>query len=205
MKNIIFYIFIILTFCNCENKKENYNLSTGEIKDINEIVEAVIIQDSLGVFSKSEDSIMFCSELRKLNIYIPPKKTNDDFVLLPKQDGAYITNLIPTKIKGISFFSSKDSLYLLKQNSNPKKLKIEKTIADKLNVTTIGKVEKRRKNKQRSRFYEMTIPIFSLDRQSAYVELDYQCGGLCGSGQVIFLKKIKAKWKIIVQWRNWIS
>ena len=145
MKNIIFYIFIILTFCNCENKKENYNLSTGEIKDINEIVEAVIIQDSLGVFSKSEDSIMFCSELRKLNIYIPPKKTNDDFVLLPKQDGAYITNLIPTKIKGISFFSSKDSLYLLKQNSNPKKLKIEKTIADKLNVTTIGKVEKRRK------------------------------------------------------------
>jgi hypothetical protein len=205
MKNIIFYIFIILTFCNCQSKKEDYNLSSKEIKDINEIVEAVIIQDSLDVFSKNEDSIMFCSELRKLNIYIPPKKTGDNFILFPKENGVYITNLIPTKIKGISFFSSKDSLYLLKQNSNPKKLIIEKTIVDKLNVTTIEKVEKRRENKQRSRFYEMTIPVFSLDRQNAYVELDYQCGGLCGSGQVIFLKKIKAKWKIIVEWQNWIS
>lgn len=205
MKNIIFYIFIILTFCNCENKKENYNLSPEEIKDINEVVEAVIIQDSLNVFSKNEDSIMFCSELRKLNIYIPPKKTNDDFVLLPKQNGVYITNLIPTKIKGISFFSSRDSLYILKQNSNHKKLKIKKTIVDKLNETTIEKVEKRRENKQRSRFYEMTIPVFSLDRQSAYVQLDYECGGLCGNGNVIYLKKIKGKWQIIVQWQSWIS
>jgi hypothetical protein len=204
MKKIIFYIVIIFAFSNCQNKKEETNIASEEIKYINEIVEAIIIQDSLNVFSKSSDSIMFCSQLRKLKIYIPPKKNNND-ILLPKSDGIYITQLLPSTIKGITFFSSKDSLFLLEQNLNPEKLTIEKKLINKLNNITIEETKIRRKNKQRSRFYEMTIPVFSLDRKSAYVELDYQCGGLCGSGQVIFLKKINGKWKIIVQWQNWIS
>ena len=204
MKKITLYTIIIIAFCSCQNKKEKTNIASEEIKNINEIVEAIIIQDSLNVYSKSEDSTFFCTELRKLKIHIPPKKKNNDFILIPS-DGKYITSFIPFKIKGYTFFSSKDSLYLLEQNSNPEKLAIEKKLINKLNNTTIEKIKIRRKNKQRSRFYEMTIPVFSVDRQSAYVELDYHCGGLCGDGQVIFLKKINGKWKIIVQWQSWIS
>ena len=205
MKKIIFYTFILLTFCNCQNKKEQTGSDSLEIKDINEVVEAVLIQDSLDVFCNHPDSTMICSELKKLKIYIPPKTNNDNFVLIPKSDGIYITSLLNSTIKNVTFFSSKDSLYLLEQNSNPQKLKIKKAIIDDLNTTTINEIKARRKKRQRSRFYEMTIPIFSLGRQSAYIELDYQCGGLCGTGQVIFLKKIKGKWKIIFQWQNWIS
>ncbi|WKL46153.1 hypothetical protein Q1W71_14430 [Flavobacterium pectinovorum] len=205
MKKIALYTILIIVFCSCQQKKEETNIASEEIKNINEIVEAIIIQDSLNVFSKSEDSAMFCSELRKLKIHMPPKKKNNDFILMPPSNGIYITSLIPFKIKGYTFFSSKDSLYLLEQNSNPEKLKIEKKLINKLNNTTIEKIKIRRENKQRSRFYEMTIPVFSVDRQSAYVELDYHCGGLCGDGQVIFLKKINGKWKIIVQWQSWIS
>lgn len=206
MKKITLCTIIIIAFCSCQQKKEETNVASEEIKNINEIVEAIIIQDSLNVFSKNEDSTMFCSELRKLNIYIPPKKKNNDDILQPpKSDGIYISQLLPSTIKGITFFSSKDSLYLLEQNSNPEKLAIEKKLINKLNNTTIEKIKIRRENKQRSRFYEMTIPVFSVDRQSAYVELDYHCGGLCGDGQVIFLKKINGKWKIIVQWQSWIS
>ncbi|KQB39922.1 hypothetical protein RC62_606 [Flavobacterium aquidurense] len=198
MKKLVLYTVVILAFCNCQNKKETKNINPENIKDINQIVEAIIIQDSLKVFSKSEDSIMFCSELRKLNIYIPPSN-NPDYILIPRLDGMYITQLIPGIIKGITFFSSKDSLHLLDQNSNPEKLRIEKNIITKLNSTTIEKIKIRRKNKKRSRFYEMTIPVFSVDRKCAYVQLDYQCGGLCGSGQAIYLKKIKGKWQ------NWIG
>ncbi|RXM48693.1 hypothetical protein [Flavobacterium sp. YO12] len=206
MKKPILHIVLIFVFCSCQNKNEKTSIASEQIKDINEIVEAIIIQDSLDVFSKSEDSIMFCSELRKLNISIPHKKNSKDFIALPPLSGGiYITQLIPSKIKGQTFFSSKDSLYLLEQNSNPDKLKIGKSIVEKLNTTTIEKTKIRRKNRQRSRFYEMTIPIFSSDKQNAYVELDYECGGLCGSGQAIYLKKINGKWKIIVQWQNWIS
>lgn len=206
MKKPILYIVLIFAFCSCQNKKEKTSIASEQIKDINEIVEAIIIQDSLDVFSKSEDSTAFCSELRKLKIHIPQKKNSEDFILLPPLSGGiYITQLVPSKIKGQTFFSSKDSLYLLEQNSNPDKLKIGKSIVEKLNTTTIEKTKIRRKNRQRSRFYEMTIPIFSADKQNAYVELDYECGGLCGSGQAIYLKKINGKWKIIVQWQSWIS
>ena len=206
MKKIALFSILIIAFYGCQNKKEETNIASEEIKNINEIVEAIIIQDSLNVFSKSEDSTMFCSELRKLNIYIPPKKkNNDDIILPPKSDGIYISQLLPSTIKGYTFFSSKDSLFLLEQNSNREKLTIAKKIINKLNNTKIEKIKIRRKDKQRSRFYEMTIPVFSMDRQSAYVQLDYQCGGLCGSGQDIFLKKINGRWKIIVQWQSWIS
>lgn len=204
MKRIILYTIIIFTFCNCQNKKDKTSVAVEQIKDINKIVEAIIIQDSLDVFSKSEDSTMFCSELRKLKISIPPKNSKD-FIALPLSDGIYITLLIPSKIKGHTFFSSKDSLYLLEQNSNPEKLKIGKYIVEKLNTTTIEKTKIPRKKGKRLRFYEMTIPILSADKQNAYVELDYQSGYLYGTGRAIFLKKINGKWKIIVQYRNWIS
>lgn len=75
MKKPILYIVLIFVFCSCQNKNEKTSIASEQIKDINEIVEAIIIQDSLDVFSKSEDSIMFYSELRKLNISIPHKKT----------------------------------------------------------------------------------------------------------------------------------
>jgi hypothetical protein len=204
MKKNILYIVMIFVFSNCQNKKEETNIASEETKNINEIVEAIIIQDSLNVFLKSEDSTMFCNELRRLNIYIPEKR-NDGLALPPPPQDIYITELINSKIKGESFFSSKDSLYLLKQNSNPEKLKIEKDLINRLNTITIEKLETQYKKGQRIRFYEMTIPVFSLDKQKAYVQLGYHCGRLCGNGKAIYLKKINGKWKIITKWETWIS
>jgi hypothetical protein len=51
----------------------------------------------------------------------------------------------------------------------------------------------------------MTIPIFSLDNQKAYVELGYHCGTLCGYGKAIYLKKVSGKWIIVKKFRTWIS
>lgn len=204
MKKIILYIGIIFAFSNCQNKKEETHIASEEIKNINEIVEAIIIQDSLNVFSKNEDSAMFCSELRRLNIYIPEKRSDGLTPPPPPQD-IYIIELINRKIKGESFFSSKDSLYLLEQNSNREKLKIKKDLIDKLNTTTIEELQTQRKNLQRFKFYEMTIPVFSLDKQKAYVQLGYHCGRLCGNGKAIYLKKINGKWAIITKWETWIS
>jgi len=204
MKKITLCTIIIIVFCSCQQKKEETNIASEEIKNINEIVEAIIIQDSLNVFSKSEDSTMFCSELRRLNIYIPEKR-NDGLNLPPPPQDIYITELINNKIKEESFFSSKDSLYLLKQNSNPEKLKIEKYLINKLNSITIEKAIIRNKKVHPFKFYEMTIPVLSLDRQKAYVQLGYHCGSLCGNGKAIYLKKVNGKWKIIEKWETWIS
>ncbi|MDW8849422.1 hypothetical protein SD960_04905 [Flavobacterium sp. MMLR14_040] len=204
MKKITLYTIIIIAFCSCQKKKEKTNIALEEIKNINQIVEAIIIQDSLNVLSKNEDSTMFCSELKRLNIYIPEKR-NDGLNLPPPPQDIYITELINSTIKEESFFSSKDSLYLLEQNSNPEKLKIEKDLINKLNSTTIEKAIIRNKKVRPFRFYEMTIPVLSLDRQKAYVQLGYHCGSLCGTGKAIYLKKVNGKWLIIQKWETWIS
>lgn len=204
MKKIILSLIIILTFCNCQHKKDKTGLNTEEIKDINEIVDAIIIQDSLQVFSKNEDSVMFCSELRKLSIFIP-EKTKEGIILPPPPQDIYITEILGTEMKRNTFFIAKDSIYLLQQNSNPERLQIKKELINKLNITTVEKQRIKRTKTQNFRFYEMTIPVFSLDRKNAYIQLGYHCGGLCGHGKAIYLKKIKGKWKIIEKYETWIS
>ena len=204
MKKPILYIVLIFVFCSCQNKNEKTSIASEQIKDINEIVEAIIIQDSLDVFSKSEDSTAFCSELRKLKIHIPEKIENG-LIPPPPPQGIYITTLLSEKILG-ERFSAKDSLSLLKQNSNPEKQKNEKNLLNKLKSITIEKaLKKKKKSEKLFTFYEMTITVFSIDRQKAYVELDRHCSGLCGSGLAIYLKKTNGKWKIIEKWQTWIS
>lgn len=204
MKRTILFSIIIITFCSCQNKKEGTNINSEDIKNINEIVEAVIIQDSLDVFSKNKNSTMFCCELRRLNIYIPEKRRDGLTLPAPPQD-IYITELVNSKKREESFFSSKDSLYILQQNSNPERLIIEENLINKLNVTTFKKAQIQSKTVQQFRFYDMTIPVLSLDRQKAYVQLGYHCGSLCGNGKAIYLKKINGKWIIIQKWETWIS
>ena len=204
MKRITFYTVLFIAFSCYQNKKEKPNTNSESITNINEIVEAIIIQDSLDVFSKSKDSPMFCSELRKLNISIPEKNENG-LIPPPPPRGIYITRLLSDKIIG-ERFSAKDSLFILEQNSNPEKLKIKKKLLSKLNSITIEEaLIKRKKSKKLFTFYEMTIPVFSIDRKKAYVELDHHCSGLCGSGLAIYLKKINGKWQIIEKWQTWIS
>lgn len=204
MKKITLFSVIVIAFCSCQNKKTGTTIANQEIDEINEIVKTIIIQDSLEVFSKAEDAKMFCSDLKRLNISIPEKRSDGLIPPLPPRD-IYITEILNTKIKGKTFFSSGDSLYLLEQNSNPEKLKIEKELLNKLNTTTVEEALLKRKKSEMFRFYEMTIPVFSLDRQNAYVQLDYHCTGLCGSGRAIYLKKINGNWKIIQNWETWIS
>ncbi|MNR29931.1 hypothetical protein D3C85_1473490 [compost metagenome] len=96
-------------------------------------------------------------------------------------------------------------MYLLEQNLNPEKLKIDKNLSNRLNTITIEELKTQRTKGQRIRFYEMTIPVLSFDRQKAYVQLGYHCGSLCGSGKAIYLRKINGKWMIITKWETWIS
>jgi hypothetical protein len=90
-----------------------------EIRDINEIVKAIITQDSLNVLKNNSDANAFCDELKKITIEIPEKQ-KDGLLLPPRFENIYITDLLNDKVNGEVFFSSKDSLKLLAQNSNTK-------------------------------------------------------------------------------------
>ncbi len=205
MKNTLLLIVIFTLLVNCKHKSKENELYASNIKDINEIVETIIIQDSLNVLITEKESKMFCVDLVKLNIAIPEKR-KDGIITIPIPfNNVSLHNLIDRKINDEIFFSTKDSLTLMEQNLNPQTIRISNDIISKINSTTHELELKKRKKGELYRFYEMNIPIFSLDKNKAYVELGYYCGGLCGSGKALYLKKINGKWKIIDSWRTWIS
>ena len=208
MKKIFLILLVSLSFTNCKKIKNESEFDSSKIKDINEIVKTVILEDSLNVLIHGKGTKMFCEELIKLDIYIPEKRKDNEPIPPPPPpsfNDISIENLLYSKIENEIFFTSKDSLYLLQQNLNPQILKIEKEIVEKINSTTKEKEINKKKLGESYNFYEMTIPIFSSDNQKAYLELNHYCGRLCGSGKSIFLKKINGKWKIIDKWRTWIS
>lgn len=106
MKKITLFLVLIIAFCSCQNKKAKTTIANQEIKDINEIVKTIIIQDSLDVFSKDKNSKMFCSELRRLNIYIPEKR-KDGLTPPPPPRDIYITSLLNNQIGDEVFFHLK--------------------------------------------------------------------------------------------------
>ncbi|KAF2328191.1 hypothetical protein [Flavobacterium daemonense] len=46
---------------------------------------------------------------------------------------------------------------------------------------------------------------FDKKRENGSLNVGYTCGGLCGYGNIIVIKKVKNKWKIIKMEETWIS
>ena len=199
MRKLTVLLIVAFTLLKCHPKNEKVEFVSLQKEEIDNIVEAVILQDSL-----KTNSILFCNQLKKTTIEIPVKR-KDGLEFPPVPGNIYIKSLLNDKVNGEFFFTSKDSLSMLAQNSNPERIKIGSKVIDNLKSTTYEKEMLKRKNGKPSNFYEMSIPIFSLDKQKAYIELDHSCGSLCGNGKAYYLKKIKGKWKVIEKWETWIS
>ncbi|MDB5115128.1 MAG: hypothetical protein JWQ79_620 [Mucilaginibacter sp.] len=90
------------------------------------------------------------------------------------------------------------------QNDTLKHFRFSKELMVNIKLTTQGEQEQNRKLNKHERFYDLSIPIFSLDQRKAYVQINRFCP-FCGSGVDVFLAKQNGKWKIIKQHRSWIN
>jgi hypothetical protein len=54
-------------------------------------------------------------------------------------------------------------------------------------------------------FVRFSTPLISADRTKVIININYHCGGLCGHGSTLLLKKINRKWKIIYTKTTWVS
>lgn len=216
MNKSIIKLILLLFILSCNTKYESEKssdkdiilnekqISPQRVEDINLIVNAIIIQDSLEILKSDDHSNFLSTELRKLPIDIPERQDNG-LIPPPAPGRIYLSEILNDVINNEVFFSTKDSSNLIAQNSNPSKFEIDKSVLKNINFTTTDKEVKKQKKEDFYRFYAMTIPIFSLDNKKAYVELDYHCGTLCGYGNAIYLKKIRGKWIIVEKVKTWIS
>jgi hypothetical protein len=75
---------------------------------------------------------------------------------------------------------------------------------DKDRINRYYKTDFEKKRKKRPLAF-ISVPLISVDNKKAIVFGSYICGGLCGSGGVFFLEKVKGKWKVINYEMRWIS
>lgn len=138
-------------------------------------------------------------------IKVNKNTANSDNFRRPKSTEIFYSELIGNTFENTVYFTSVDSLYIMQQNAYRDSIKIAASILEKVN--TKENVKDKLKNNSDLYFseYEISIPILSKDRQTAYVELSHFCGALCGNGSVLILKKIEGKWKVVEDIFTWIS
>ena len=202
-------IFLIFSLLACKNKSERTFVLPSD-DEINSIIEAVIYQDSLPVFKDYKhfnsgrtkpDTIAI--DLRKIILTfpttgVPPPPTLNSTPIS-------MLDLLSPEVSGKEFFNKSDSSYIIYQNKHLKSFVIAKSISSKLLVTTYSRELKKWETKYFIQYYDLSIPILSTDKKKAYVEITYNCSGLCGSGKAVYLEKINNKWIIISSEMTWIS
>ncbi len=162
--------------------------------DITEVVESILQFDSISL-GKKGDSIQFKnwkpvqSSLIKTNVY-PEKYFNEDKIYNPNTE-IRISSLLKITTNGKKIFTSKDSMYLLAQNDTLKNVEIFNDLKDEYLVS-------RRKNISEDdnySYYELSIPIFSKNKNNCYIQLNPN--ERCNLGYFFILEKINNKWTVI--------
>ncbi|RRJ87653.1 hypothetical protein EG240_14965 [Paenimyroides tangerinum] len=207
---------VIIFFIACGKREEKLvieqpqpieirEVSEEEIDEFNLIVEAIIHQNNLAVLKTDKDSENLLLEFLIKTPIDLNEIDSEGNKSLPSPGAIFISELIGNRFENKVYFTSEDSLYIMQQNTYPDTIKIMASILEKVNTKENEKQELKENPDLYFGEFEISIPILSKDRQTAYVELGYFCGALCGNGSVLILKKIHGKWKVVEDISSWIS
>ncbi len=181
-----FFLFacaIALLGCNGPIRKYR----THNAADINQVIKAVIVQDSL-----ADTGLAFNINLGELTF---DKRWMFDF-----QIDSLFDERRPV------YFSKSDYSYISFQCSNDTAFTIDKSVMPKITFTTLAeRTNKNRETHYTFGFYDMSVPLFSVDQQQAYLQLAVYRGMNNAIGYEYILKKVNGKWKIIFKSQTWID
>ena len=199
MKAAIFVSFCFFLF-SC---KEKEIFLSPKLVDINEVIETVVFKDSLPVLVNDTNNSRISLRLNKIEVKIMPAIKEGELDI-PEEPGsyAYVQQLLYSNKQSEGIFSKADSTYLLYQNKVHESLNIDLAFSKKLR--TISNEEAKADRYGSMHYYSLSIPIFSKDGNTAYVEGNYYFGAE-GGGWAIVLKRKNGEWEIIKTFRRWIS
>lgn len=197
----VFLTCLSFLFFSCQEKKEIFTAPT--IEAINKVVEAVIYKDSLPVFKNDTSKNRICIRLNKIDVKVMPSRKASELIA-PEEPGnyVYVQKLLYSSKKHSAYFPKKDSTYLLYQNEVNKSVDIDLGFSKKLK--TISFEESQADKYGSIPYYTLSIPIFSKDGNTAYLEGNHYFGG-DGGGWALVLKRKNGEWEITDYFRTWFS
>lgn len=214
----LFILPVIVLVFSCEEKL-TYEYKFPDINDIDEITTLILFHDTLPIFKRSNtpdttisqdghELVHFpivtpiCKDLRKIKILLP------DTSIIPRPtpfEAIRFESLFNIEIDGKKAFNSRDSAFFFIQNDTLSSFTLPSKFADTLQQTNIEEQHKiNEKKKYSSNFYDISIPIFSADLKTAYVEVRHMCSE-CGGASAYILQKVNGHWQIKHSFGLWIS
>jgi hypothetical protein len=206
-----------VTFSCKEKVTADFNFP--DIKDIDEITTVLLFHDTLPIFKKphipdttiSQDGhklihyplvAPICLGLRKIKVLLPDTTSIPG---PPPFEAIRLTSLFNIEIDGKKIFNSKDSTFFFAQNDTLFNFQLPNKYRDTLRLTSI-EVENKKNDKQKysADFYDISLPIFSADLKTAYVEIRHMCS-MCGGASAYILQKVNGHWQIKNSFGLWIS
>jgi len=181
MKNYLFIFLFLFLFINCDN----HSFTSPSSDEINQIIRIV--------FEHDLEFKTYHVNLKLVKIDV----TFNDSINKIRSGKINFKRLMD--LSKNTTFKRTDSLYLKFQNENIQKLNIDKSELIKLS-----------KSKKINSIYDennISIPIFSSDNKSAYIEVTHNTEKHGGNGSSFYyiLRKINDKWKIIDSGLIWIT
>lgn len=106
-----------------------------------------------------------------------------------------------------NFFDNENSNYILEQFSSSKDFLLNYRYISNMQIIHLDKMLSYKKLKKglwsflaerykEEGFVFVGKPLFTIDKKRAVISYGYYCGGLCGSGYRVILKKINKTWMI---------
>lgn len=197
MKRYWLFIILLFTFLSCKNSKEEdsykiYNTVLKEKVSTYGIILNYIhfpndysMKETDSICKAKSDSLY---KTRSLNFYLHDKLSILD-TLNPSDEFHTDQVVIEFKPK-----YSKNKIDFSKIT--------EPTFAKRLNNSL--PIDENQKNPTYLGNYDLSEPIF-ISKDKAVIRYQHYCGGNCGVGILIYLKKINNEWEIIKEKEIWIS
>lgn len=178
--------FLLLFACSQPGEKAGFETPSNE--EINSVVRALIEQDSLH-FKKRRNDFHDCPI--SLDLY----KAD---IIYGKNWHRLMQPLSP------GFDPQKDSAYLQFQDSGLNSFEFDNTGIGNYFFMDRNQIELH-KNDTVFSYIRISIPQFSADGKTVYLQHEFICTGLCGSGYEYYLRKENGHWKIIKSRMTWVS
>lgn len=99
------------------------------------------------------------------------------------------------------YFNKSDEKYAFFQNDVLKESLLTKNLVAPFELSPQRELTKT----DSTFFYELTIPIFSANHNTAFVKVTFICFKHWGRCDALFLRKLNGKWRIVSQDMLWIA
>lgn len=196
MKFLFYFLLLFVTSCSTTKYPVEERSS-----EINLIIEEIINSEKI-LFTKGTSNNKIISNLKDPDIFFSKKALKHGIAPI---DHLGVPNIKLLKLESDEkSFTKSDYQYL---NYQYHKLPNEIHFHCKHQYTCITqqKLDEDKKLGNLYDYYQFSLPIFSKDHTTAFVELNYQSGGIYGDGTAYLLKKRYNKWVIVGKWGTWIS